>query len=225
MPSLNCANLEDIKHSAAQFRQAHPTVEPSTLSWGERIFDRQARDAYTMACFDSAAIEAVRQYGARPCVRCGISQPHGVRAVPCLHQWRCARNVTGILCPGCVSDGKLYSVVKSQAPSDTIEISGYMNTKNEYQRVDPPLLLQAAEVPKIDGVYDMAYITQRIMRRSRPRPRSPRSTMVPLGPLGEAPSSTTSGWLGTETPGAVVSKAPPKAARKSKPVPTPPGLH
>ena len=184
MPSLNCANLEDIKHSAAQFRQAHPTVEPSTLSWGERIFDRQARDAYTMACFDSAAIEAVRQYGARPCVRCGISQPHGVRAVPCLHQWRCARNVTGILCPGCVSDGKLYSVVKSQAPSDTIEISGYMNTKNEYQRVDPPLLLQAAEVPKIDGVYDMAYITQRIMECEEEIQAKAKVTKVDHGSAG-----------------------------------------
>ena len=37
-----------------------------------------------------------------------------------------------ILCHGCVADGKLWSLVRSQVPSDTMEINGYMDTKNQY---------------------------------------------------------------------------------------------
>ena len=49
VPALACADLDKIKASAAAFRRQHPLVEPDKLRWGERIMNREARDAYTMS--------------------------------------------------------------------------------------------------------------------------------------------------------------------------------
>ncbi len=238
VPALSCAHLDDIKHNSAEFSKVHPMVDAAKLSWGERVFDRQARDAYTMACFDSEAIGAVRRWGARPCIRCGDFTSAWCEGCqmpsPMAMCSECDRQ--HILCPACVASGKLWSVVKSQTPSDTMEITGYMNTKNQFQEVNPPLHLRTAEIPKIDGVYDMAYITQRILEYEEETSNKAQAAAVPKtgpGTVEGDTGSNASGWLGTATPPLVVSKAPPKAPptasakpkMQPEPTPTPPGLH
>ena len=167
VPALACADLDRIKSSAAMFSNRHPQVDPAGLTWGERLFDRSARDAYTMACLNSEAIEAIRQLGARPCIRCGDFTASWCEACPTPSPYalcsECDR--AHFLCHSCVGEGKLWSLARSAPPADTMEIDGYMDTTNKHHHVNPLLHLKTAEVPKIDGVYDMAYIThgQRIM--------------------------------------------------------------
>ena len=68
--------------------------------------------------------------------------------------------------PRCVADGKLWSLVRSQVPSGTMEINGCMDTKNQYQKLVPPLYLKTDEVPKFRAI-DPPNPTRGFVRQNR----------------------------------------------------------
>lgn len=98
LAALTSVNMKDVQRSAEEFHHDFPQVDPKNLKWGERLFLRSARDAYTLSLMRSKQDE-IRSLGARPCVRCG--------------EITCSRcDEASILCPRCTSENKLWHLVK-----------------------------------------------------------------------------------------------------------------
>ena len=60
-------------------------------------------------------------------------------------------NQAHFLCPGCVHAARIWSEV--------MEMSGFHDQHGQFQPMCPPLRLPTIFIPKIDGVYDMDFVT------------------------------------------------------------------
>lgn len=60
-------------------------------------------------------------------------------------------NQAHFLCPGCVHAARIWSEV--------MEMSGFHDQHGQFQPMCPPLRLPTICIPKIDGVYDMDFVT------------------------------------------------------------------
>lgn len=113
LAALTSVNMKDVQRSAEEFHHDFPQVDPKNLKWGERLFLRSARDAYTLSLMRSKKDE-IRSLGARPCVRCGEITCSWCEGCTVPQPWAlCSRcDEAGILCPRCTSENKLWHLVK-----------------------------------------------------------------------------------------------------------------
>ncbi len=170
--ALRSTDLVAARNNAEEFRLAHPGKDPSTLSWGERIFCREARDAFSIQQMRDPDIrQSAITAGTRPCLRCGLvtaswcegcrratdGVPPGALCTTCdEHQ---------LLCQKCISENKLYSEVKRAASDDTMEITGFNREDGSFETLDPPLHIDLTEIPMVDGTYDLNFIMAKITER------------------------------------------------------------
>jgi len=105
--ALTSVPMKDVEDSGNQFMKDYPDVNPKSLLWGERLFNRRARDAHTLNIMRSHQT-AIRDLWARPCVRCGD--------ITCSWCEACSHPSPWALCSRCddsgASEGKLWSMVK-----------------------------------------------------------------------------------------------------------------
>ena len=117
-----------------------------------------------MATLTGDVITLVREAGARPCLRCGQFTSAWCEGCalpsPAAICTECDRS--HLLCFSCASEGKIWSEIRRQPDPEKFEISGYQDDSGVFHPLDPPLELPAAEVPRRDGVFDIAYISDRI---------------------------------------------------------------
>ena len=170
--ALRSTDLAAARNNAEEFRLAHPGKDPSTLSWGERILCREARDAFSIQQMRDPEIRASAiSAGTRPCLRCGL-----VTASWCEG---CRRDTEGVppgalcticdehqlLCQKCISENKLYSEVRRDASDNTMEITGFNREDGSFETLDPPLHIDLTEIPMVDGTYDLNFIMSKINER------------------------------------------------------------
>ena len=162
--ALSSADLAVTKENAKLFAERFPTVKPGDLAWGERLFDREARDAFAISELPKMKM-AVATLGARPCNRCGAITtsfcegcPHPAPFALCQ---RCDKE--RLLCARCIHEGKLWSATRSTSDPEVMEVSGYNNDLGEFTALDPPLRLPTASIPLVDGVMDLEFVTAKIM--------------------------------------------------------------
>ena len=167
-----------MKENAKSFLERFPHIQPKDLAWGERLFDREARDAFAMSQLPSMKM-AVATLGARPCIRCGCITtafcegcPHPAPFALCT---RCDKEK--LLCNRCVQDGKIWSSVRSTSDPDVMEISGFNQEDGTFVPLQPPLVLHTKDIPVIDGVMDLDYVTAKIHEHRAAQ--EARSTSVP----------------------------------------------
>ena len=122
-PALSCADWSVTKHNAAHFAERFPHLKPKDLAWGERLFDREARDAYAVSQMPSQKM-AVATLGARPCIRCGTITtsfcegcPHPAPYAMCTF---CDQ--MKLVCHRCIQDGKFWSTSGISQDPNVIEI-------------------------------------------------------------------------------------------------------
>ena len=162
--ALSSADLSVTKENAKLFEERFPHVRPGDLAWGERLFDREARDAYAISQLPKMKM-AVATLGARPCNRCGTITtsfcegcPHPAPFALCQ---RCDQE--RLLCARCIHEGKLWSATRSTLDPEVMEVSGYNNDLGVFTALDPPLRLPTASIPLVDGVMDLEFVTAKIM--------------------------------------------------------------
>ena len=157
--ALSAADLEMTKNNAKEFFKRYPQVKAKNLAWGERLLDREARDAYSIATIPKHRV-AIAQLGARPCIRCG--EVTTAFCEGCAHPAPfalCSRcDSEKLLCHRCISDGKLYSAVANADPN-VMEVSGWNDEDGNFVPLEPPLRLDASAVPTVDGVLDLEVIS------------------------------------------------------------------
>ena len=157
--ALSAADLEMTKQNAKEFFKRFPRVKAKELSWGERLLDREARDAYAIATIPQHKM-AIAQLGARPCIRCG--EVTTAFCEGCAHPAPfalCSKcDSEKLLCHRCISDGKLYSAVASADPN-VLEVSGWNDEQGNFVPLEPPLRVDAASIPTVDGVLDLEVIS------------------------------------------------------------------
>lgn len=160
--ALDSADLKMMKANAKHFEERYPGAKPLELAWGERLFDREARDAFAMASLPRHKM-AIAQLGARPCIRCG--EVTTAFCEGCAHPKPfalCSKcDAERLLCHRCVSDGKIWSQVANHDP-DTMEVTGWTDDQGNFVVLDPPLRLKTSEVPFIDGVMDIEFVSRKI---------------------------------------------------------------
>lgn len=160
--ALESADLQMMKENAKHFKQRYPQAKPLELAWGERLFDREARDAFAIASLPRHKM-AIAQLGARPCIRCG--EVTTAFCEGCAHPRPfalCSKcDAERLLCHRCVSDGKIWSQVASHDPN-IMEVSGWMDDQGNFVALDPPLRLRTEEVPVVDGVMDIEFVSRQI---------------------------------------------------------------
>ena len=163
--ALQPVDWEVWKQRARSFVQSHPTVRGLDLTRSERLVIPGAKEAFAALTFKREA--QVRALGGQPCCRCGLwtaSWCEGCEQKPpapvCTE---CDRE--HLLCPGCVSRGRLFlEVARQPEPTDTeiVEISGFQNG-DDFVSVDPPLRVPLDQIPLTeDGVYDLAGLLERL---------------------------------------------------------------
>ena len=160
---LKSMDLAMMKENAKSFAERFPQIKPKDLAWGERLFDRQARDAFAVSQLPAMKM-AVATLGARPCIRCGCITtafcegcPHPTPFALCA---KCDQE--RLLCHVCVQDGKLWSSIRSNHDPEVMEISGFNNELGQFVPLSPPLVLRAKDIPEVDGVMDLEYVTAKI---------------------------------------------------------------
>ena len=170
--ALRSTDLAAARENAEEVKKTHPKKDPGTLTWGERIMCREARDAFSLHRMKDPAIRASAiSAGTRPCLRCGT-----VTASWCEG---CRRETEGVppgalcttcdenhlLCHKCISENKLYSEVKRTNPENTMEITGFNKEDGSFETLHPPLYIDLDSIPMVDGTYDLNYIMPKITER------------------------------------------------------------
>ena len=170
--ALRSTDLAKARENAEEFKKLHPRKDPGSLTWGERIMCREARDAFSIHQMRDPTIRASAiSAGTRPCLRCGL-----ITASWCEG---CNRNTNGVppgalcttcdkshlLCHKCIAENKLYSEVKRQDPDNTMEITGFNREDGSFETLDPPLHIELESIPMVDGTYDLNYIMAKINER------------------------------------------------------------
>ena len=161
-PALKCGDLKHIKSRAAAFQREHPGLDPAKLKWGERLCSQEARDAFTMATLTGDAINAVREVGSRPCLRCGLFTSSWCEGceLPSPSALCTVCDKAHLLCFSCSNAGKVWTEVHKAPQPNVMEISGFHDDNMVFHTLEPPLQLPTESIPVVDGVYDMGYISQ-----------------------------------------------------------------
>jgi len=162
--ALAPADMSSIKSLASLWLRKHVGVDARKLPRSRRIWDAEARGAYTIITASSKTHEV-----AQPCIACGtwtvswcescdMSSPPKSICTEC--------DAEGITCRECRSAGKTYEQSKQQHASSTngqtIEISGFQ-TDEGFVRLEHPLHFDTSDVDiDTDGNIDMAKLMERI---------------------------------------------------------------
>ena len=172
--ALKPADMTSIKSLASLWLRKHVGVDARKLPRTRRIWDAEARSAYTIITASSKGNDV-----AQPCIACGtwavswcescdmVSPPQAI-CTEC--------DAEGLTCRQCRADGKTYEQSKQQHAASscgqTIEISGFQ-TDDGFVRLERPLHFDTSEVDiDVDGNIDMPKLMERIRSAMNSQPWS-----------------------------------------------------
>ena len=164
--ALAPADMSSIKASAAIWLRKHVGVDARKLARSRRIWDSEARAAYTITTASSKIHES-----AQPCIACGtwtvswcescdMTSPPKATCTEC--------DADGITCTDCREAGKTYEKSKEQhvssADGQMMEISGFQ-TDDGFVRLPHPMYFDTADIDvDTDGNIDMPKLMERIRK-------------------------------------------------------------
>ena len=164
--ALAPADMSSIKASAAIWLRKHVGVDARKLARSRRIWDSEARAAYTITTASSKIHES-----AQPCIACGtwtvswcescdMTSPPKATCTEC--------DADGITCTDCREAGKTYEKSKEQHVSSADGQwwrSQVFQTDDGFVRLPHPMYFDTADIDvDTDGNIDMPKLMERIRK-------------------------------------------------------------